>query len=294
MNKSRSHHAQVRLVSPDRHINIIRIGVSRWDWDDLYHLLITLSWPKFFGLITLLFILTNTLFAIAYLAGGDCIQNAEPGAFKDVFFFSVQTMATIGYGTMSPNTLYANGIVAIEALVGLLGVAMITGLAFSRFARPTAKVLFSRIAVIAPYNGIPTLIFRVANQRYNQILEAEIAVTLARDEITAENQSMRRFYDLNLIRRKSPIFALSWTVMHPIDDSSPLYGFTTEELAQEQVELLVTLTGLDETVSQVIHARHSFIASEILSNMRFVDIISVLPDGRRCVNYHVFHDVIPL
>ncbi|HLO51785.1 MAG TPA: ion channel [Kamptonema sp.] len=296
MKKYNHRHQQMRLVGHNGklNVNIVRLGSSRLGFRDLYHWLQTLSWFGFFGLISLLYIISNALFALAYLAGGDCIANAQPGEFKDAFFFSVQTMATIGYGAMYPRTSYANIIVAVEALFGLLGVAMVTGLAFARFSRPTARVLFSRIAIITLQNGLPTLMYRTANQRYNQILEAQQRVTLVRDEITAEGQFMRRFYDLHLVRSRTPIFALTWTVMHVIDENSPLYGMTAEDLVTHQVELVVTMTGIDETVSQTIHARHSYVPEEILWNMRFVDILSKAPDGKRSIDYNRFHDVIPL
>lgn len=296
MKINRNRLPQVRLVGRKGQfsLNVVRLGVSRLHLADLYHWLLTLSWPRFFILIWLSYALTNSLFALAYLAGGDCITNARPGSFKDAFYFSVQTMATIGYGAMYPRTDYANTIVCIQALFGLWGVAMVTGLAFARFSRPTARVIFSRVAVIAPFNGVPTLMYRTANQRSNQILEAQQRVTLIRDEVTSEGELMRRFYDLELMRSHSPIFALTWTVMHAINENSPLYKVTPKDLVEQQAEMVVTLTGLDETVSQTIHARHSFVASEILWDMRFVDIISRKPEGKRVVDYTRFHEVKPL
>ncbi len=292
-NRDRQPH---RLVSRKGQftLNVVRLGLPRLHFADLYHWLLTLSWPGFFTLISLLYVLTNSLFALAYLAGGDCIANARPGSFQDAFYFSVQTMATIGYGAMYPRTDYANIIVSIQALFGLWGVAMITGLAFARFSRPTARVIFSRVAVVTRFNGVPTLMYRTANQRFNQILEAQQRATLIRDEVTSDGEYMRRFYDLQLVRSQSPIFALTWTVMHVIDDSSPLYKLTTKELVEKQAEIVITLTGIDETVSQTIHARHSFVASEILWDMRFVDIISRTPQGKRVVDYTCFHEVRPV
>ena len=296
MKINRNRFPQSRLVGRKGQfsLNVVRLGVSRLHFADLYHWLLTLSWPRFFIFIWLSYVLTNSLFALAYLAGGDCIANARLGSFKDAFYFSVQTMATIGYGSMYPRTDYANTIVCIQALFGLWGVAMVTGLAFARFSRPTARVMFSSVAVIAPFNGVPTLMYRTANQRFNQILEAQQRVTLIRDELTVEGDYMRRFYDLQLMRSQSPIFALTWTVMHAIDENSPLYKLTPKDLVEQQAEIVVTLTGLDETVSQTIHARHSFVASEVLWDMRFVDIISRKPDGKRVVDYTRFHEVQPV
>lgn len=283
-----------RMLTRDGPSNIQRLGTTHSYWSDLYHLLLEISWPGFLGLTSLVYVVANALFALAYLAGGDCIANAKPGSFPDAFFFSVQTLATIGYGAMYPRTPYANALVAIEALAGLLGVAMVTGLAFSRFSRPDARVLFSNVAVICPFDGVPTLMFRTANQRYNQILEAQVMASLARNEVNKEGQFMRRLYDLKLMRSQTPIFSLSWTVMHQIDESSPLYGATPESLEENEIEILITLTGIDETVSQTVHARHSFLAREILWNVRFADILSRLSDGRRVIDYRGFHDVAPL
>lgn len=277
-----------------RRFNFAIKGISYFNWRDPYHWILTINWFTFFGLTALSYVATNTVFALLYLAGGDAIKNARPGSFLDAFFFSVQTMATIGYGAMYPQTDYANLLVSIEALFGLLGVAMATGLTLARFSRPTARVLFSRVAVIAPFNGVPTLMFRAANERSNQILEAQMGVSLLRDEITMEGEYTRRLYDLKLVRNQSRSFALSWTVMHQIDESSPLYGETPESLAQTQTDMVVTLTGLDETVSQTVHARHYYLTEEILWNRRFVDIILRNPDGWRDVDYTRFHDVTPI
>ena len=274
--------------------NVIRLGSFPRHWSDLYHFLLTLSWPHFFIVLALSYFIVNTLFAFAYLAGVNCLENAKPGSFPDAFFFSVQTMATIGYGFMYPKTLYAHILVTLEAFVGLLGVAMATGILFARFSIPTAKVLFSRVAIITKYNGIPTFMFRAANQRKNLILAAQIRVTLVRNEISKEGYLMRRFYDLPLVRNESPVFALSWVVMHTIDENSLFYNSTPISLAEAETEIIVTLTGVDESVSQTIHARHSFLSEDILYNKRFVDIIKRLPDNRRIIDYRRFHDVEPV
>ncbi|AFY99681.1 ion channel [Calothrix sp. PCC 6303] len=282
-----------RIVRPDGGFNVVRKGLPSSYWGDLYHVLIRIQWHKFILLITCGYLVANALFALAYLCGGDGIENAKPGNFFDAFFFSVQTMASIGYGAMYPKTYYANFLVTIESLLGLLGLAMATGLMFARISLPKARVMFSNVAVITPYDGVESLIFRVGNERQNWILEAQIRLTLVRTEVSKEGNIMRRFYDMPLVRSNSPVFALSWMVMHQIDQASPLYGMNLEKIIENEVEILVTLTGIDETVSQTIHARHSFIAEEILWNMKFVDILSKQRDGKRCINYSHFHDVIP-
>ncbi|MBU7582332.1 MAG: ATP-sensitive inward rectifier potassium channel 10 [Nostoc sp. TH1S01] len=284
----------VHLKYRNGNVEIMGLGVWYSYWRDPYHLLLTIPWTGFVSLICAFYVAINTLFALAYLLGGDCIANARPGSFLDVFFFSVQTLASIGYGAMYPKTNYANIIVTIEAIVGVMGIAVMTGLAFARFSRPTARVIFSRVAVIVPYDGEPTLMFRTANQRRNLILEAQMRVYLMRDEVTAEGEFMRRIYDLKLLRQQTPGFALSWSVMHVIDESSPLYGMTPESLIQTNCVLMISLTGIDETVAQVVHARHSYGTNEILWNHRFVDILHHTSDGHRYIDYNHFHDVQPL
>ncbi|MEA5504244.1 ion channel [Halotia wernerae UHCC 0503] len=272
------------------------MGMGAWYsyWRDPYHLLLTIPWIGFVSLICLFYITINILFALAYWVGGDCIANAQPGSFLDVFFFSVQTLASIGYGAMYPKTTYANIIVTIEAMIGLVGIAVMTGLAFARFSRPTARVMFSRVVVIIPHEGAPTLMFRTANQRRNMILEAQMRVYLMRDEVSAEGQFMRRIYDLKLLRSQTPSFTLTWSVMHVIDQSSPLYGMTPESLTQTNALLIISVSGIDETVSQVVHARHTYGANDILWNSRFVDIIHNTPDGHRYIDYNYFHDIQPI
>jgi inward rectifier potassium channel len=283
-----------QLLSPNGRTNIFLTGVKRLFWRDIYHLLLTISWWKFHCIVFGLYFGTNFLFAIAYALGGDCIANAQTGSLLDKFFFSVQTMATIGYGAMYPKTLYANILVALEAPVGLLGVAMATGLMYGRFSRPTARVLFSKVALMAPNNGKLTLMFRAANKRGNQILEARLWVTFIREETNIEGYSMRRIYDLELTRSHSPFFMLTWTAMHVIDETSPLYGETPESLASSDADILVTLTGIDDTVAQPVNARHAYAARDLIWNHRFTDVFYDLPNGDRVIDYGHFHSVVSL
>ena len=235
----------------------------------------------------------NVLFATLYLRGDGAITNARPGAFSDAFFFSVETLSTIGYGQMSPATLYGNVVMTVEALFGLTLLAVVAGLVFARVSRPTARVIFSKVAVVTPYNGIPTLSFRLANERRNQILEAQVSVTLVRDERTPEGEWMRRFYDLQLARQRSPIFAMTFTVMHPIDPASPLWNATAASLTAEAAEIVVTVTGIDETLSQAVHARTSYLAHEVVWGHRFADVFTQTEDGRLAIDYRRFHDTEP-
>jgi inward rectifier potassium channel len=195
---------------------------------------------------------------------------------------------------MSPATFYANLLMTVEIAVGLMFIALTTGLVFARFSRPTARVLFSRVAVIGPHNGVPTLSFRLANQRRNQILQAEVGAALVRDEETTEGVAMRRFYDLKLARGRSPIFAMTFTAMHVIDADSPLFGETPASLAAQNAELVVTGTGIDETMGQSVHARTSYLPHEILWDHRFVDVFGWTESGRRAIDYGRFHDTVAI
>jgi inward rectifier potassium channel len=258
---------------------------------DLYHALLTTGWAGFFALLAACYGVFNLVFAFLYRLQDGSIFNAKPDSFADAFFFSVQTMATIGYGDMHPATLYANLLVTIEVLFGMTGFALATGLIFARFSRPTARIMFSRNAVITTYDGRPMLMFRAANQRRNRILEAQANLMLVQNEWTKEGSVMRRFYDLKVTRSHNPTFALTWTVMHPIDDVSPLKGVTHESLKEREAEIVATLFGVDESFSQTVHARHGYAVDHIRWGWRFADIIGRTPQGRLTVDYDKFHDI---
>lgn len=284
----------LRTLTREGTFNTIRVDDPAFHLSDLYHFLMVAPWSLFLSLVVGVYLTTNLLFAGLYRLGGDCIINARPGSFADAFFFSVQTLATIGYGTMGPGTTYAHVLVTVEALLGLLVAAMSTGLMFAKFARPTARVQFSKVALITPRNGKPHLVFRVANVRGNQIVEATLRVILMRFEMTAEGERLRRLIDLPLVRSQNPIFALSWTVMHEIDAQSPLHGLPLQALREDRAELLVTMVGIDGTFAQTIHARHSYTMDELIPDARFVDLIQELPDGRRGVDLRLLSDHVPL
>jgi inward rectifier potassium channel len=258
--------------------------------DDLYHYLVTVSWPALIGIIASAFIIANLMFAVGYYFDGG-VENARYHSFADMFFFSIQTMATIGYGKMVPVTLFSNILVSIEALTGLLALALMTGLVFAKFSRPTARVRFSRYVVIGPRDGTTSLMIRMANMRANRIVEANIHVVFTRWETTVEGESIRRFYDLTMTRSSSAMFALSWTAVHRIVEDSPLFGQTHDSLANSQPEIVVSITGLDETFSQTIHARHTYELDEIIWGARFADVLILDPDGSRSIDYTRFDDI---
>ncbi|HEY6299857.1 MAG TPA: ion channel [Candidatus Binatus sp.] len=265
-------------------------GAPTGAFEDLYHFLVTSSWPALIGLIAAAFTIANLLFATGYYLDQG-IENARTGSFADMFFFSVQTMATIGYGKMEPVTIFSNILVSVEALTGLLALALMTGLVFSKFSRPTARVRFSRYVVIGPRDGTPSLMIRAANLRANRIVEAEIHVVLARQEVTVEGDTVRRLYDFPMTRSRSAMFALSWTAVHRIVEGSPLFGQTRESLADCAPEIIVSIIGLDETFSQTVHARHTYELDEIVWGARFADVLVLHPDGSRSVDYTRFDDV---
>jgi len=257
---------------------------------DLYHRLLTDSWPTLLGFILAAYVFANSIFALIYWIDGG-VAGARRGSFSDMFFFSVQTMATIGYGRMTPTTFLSNAVMSFEALFGLVGLALMTGLVFAKFSLPTARVRFSNLAVVSRHNGESTLMFRMANLRANRIVEATIHVALTRVEKTAEGETVRRWYDLAMQRERSALFALSWTAQHRIDQTSPLFGATRESLTSQDAGLTVSIIGLDETFSQTVHARHFYAADAILFGKRLVDIMTFTPGAGAAVDYAHFDDV---
>jgi inward rectifier potassium channel len=268
------------------------IGIRRWHPSDIYHHLIKLSWPRLAAAFVLLFLAFNLVFACLYWLdptglGGTRI-NAP--AFWRAYFFSVDTVATIGYGNMYPRSVFANVLVVIEITCGILFFALVTGISFARFSRPTARVLFSNVAVIGEFDGVPTLMFRAANQRHNLVFEARAGVSLVRDELV-EGATFRWFRDLTLERSSTPVFMLTWTIMHRIGPDSPLAPHLRDGHLPPDTEILVVLSGTDEGSGQTIHARWAYRPDDIRWNACFEDIINVLPDGTRTIDYRRFHAV---
>lgn len=268
------------------------LGLPRVGWRDAYHVLLTMPLATFLAVMAAGFLSINALFAILYLIDPGGVTGARPGNFGDCFFFSVQTMGTLGYGVMSPRSLYCNLVATAETFVGLFNLAIATGLMFARISRPTAKIMFSDRAVVTALNGAPTLMFRAANRRRNLVIEAEVSVTLVHDVTTTEGTTLRRFDELAVLRARSPLFFLTWQVMHPIDERSPLYGETVESLLARKAEILVVMKGLDETFVSTIHARTSYTPDEIIWGRRLADIFTTDADGARTIDFRQFHEVV--
>lgn len=262
--------------------------------NNFYHWLLGTSWASFLLLVVLVYIGANLIFAIAYLACGDgAITNAQSGSLLDAFFFSVQTMATIGYGRMTPVGSLPNSIVTFEAFFGIVYSALTTGLAFARFTRPTAGVRFSKVAVVGSHDGVQTFKFRVANDRSSHIVEAQLRLWLIAESMTAEGERYRRSVELPLHRSESPVFSLTWTAMHSVDETSALREYLGNAAIARQWHLLITFTGYHESLANQVYARHVYLPKDVQQNASFVDIVTALPDGDRVIDLTNFDKWIP-
>jgi inward rectifier potassium channel len=268
------------------------VGLTRGAWRDAYHWLLLIPSWAFLAILALAFLTVNAAFAGLYLVDPGGVVNARPGNFADAFFFSAQTLGSVGYGEMWPRSAWANGVMTLEIFVGLFNLGIATGLLFARISKPTARIMFSRRAVVTSFNGVPTLMFRAANQRRNLVLEAEVSLTMIHNVMSQEGQELRRFDELPVLRSKTPLFSLTWQVMHPIDEASPLFGESVESLRVKKAEILVVMKGLDETFASTIHTRASYQPHEIVWGRRLADVFTTLPDGRRAIDFRRFHDIV--
>jgi inward rectifier potassium channel len=286
-----------RLLNRDGTFNVRRDGLRFWESLSAYHYLLTISWPRFFGFIVGAYLAANAVFAMVYVTlGPGALAGAHAktlgGRFTEAFFFSVHTLATIGYGTIAPQSLVANIVVTLETLIGLVGVAVMAGISFARFSRPVANVVFSRNAVIAPYHGGRAFMFRIVNRRSSQLVELETKVLLSRRKRDGATSADREFLNLPLERESVVFFPLSWTIVHPIDDASPLADWTGEDLLECDAEFLILLNGFDETFSQTVHTRSSYKAAEIVWGARFANMFNPpREDGTVSVDIRRLHDI---
>jgi inward rectifier potassium channel len=294
-----SRDSRKRLLNPDGSFNVVREGLGWLTSLSLYHAVLTMSWPAFLGLLTVSYLAVNALFALAFMLLGPhalMLQNGvvSSGTFLNAFFFSVQTFATIGYGEIIPIGVPANLLVTVESLVGLLGVALATGIIFARFSRPNARLMFSRNAIIGPYRDGVALMFRVTNARSSQIIELECQLLLTRFD--RDNPSGARSYQaLALERTKVAFFPLAWTIVHPITAESPLFGETSESLNATDAELLVLFRGIDDTASQQVHSRTSYLARDVVWNTKFRSLFNApTPDGTLSIDIGRLDEVEPV
>jgi inward rectifier potassium channel len=269
-------------------IEFLKLNADRRDLRDTYHWMLGLSWPQFAGLILCIYVAVNLVFSVFYYAGRPCIAGAS--TFADGFFFSVETLATVGYGHLYPESLYGHIVATAEIMIGMFGMAVITGLIFVRFSRPTARLVFSQTMVVSPFNGQPALMLRVANLRHHAMAEAEFRVMFVRNELVKEGEVMRRFYALQLQFDRLITFPVALTIRHIIDESSPLYGLTAADLEQCDARVLASIVCIDTVIPAPVQSQRDYTWKDIRFGHRFVEIYTDLDDHRMAVDYGRLHD----
>jgi len=278
----------VRLGSRE----IITEGLHLSFWADIGHRCMTASWPAFIGGAVLVFVVFNAVFALLYWVGNQPIANVPNAAYIDYLYFSIETLSTTGYGDMHPQTHYGHFVATVELFTGIFSMSLMTGLIFARFSRPNARLLFANHPVISNHEGKPTLMIRFANERHNVIGTATAQLWFLRDFESMEGQSLRRFYELPLMRSEHPALALSWTLYHVIDEASPLYGLTAGDFEAANIALVVVVSGYDVVAAQTVHARKSYDYPDIRFGHRYADILDTSDDGRLRINYGKFHETL--
>ena len=271
------------------HLEFIKLNADHYDIRDVYHWTLTLSWPQFAGLVFGVYLLANLMFSVIYWLGQPCIDGVT--SYSDAFFFSVETFATVGYGHFFPNTLYGHVVSTLEIMVGLFGMAVITGLIFIRFSRPVARIDFSHNLVVAPFDGQPALMMRVANLRHHAMVEAEFRMMLILDQPVKEGGNMRRFYELPLQFERLIAFPVALTIRHMIDEKSPLYGMTAADLEKCDARLLASIVCIDSVIPAPVQSQQDYVWSDILFGKRFVEIYADVDAHRMTVDYGRLHDV---
>jgi inward rectifier potassium channel len=281
--------SKIRIVRfGDR--EVVTEGLRLNFWADISHRCMTASWPAFIGGAAVVFVVFNAIFASFYWIGHQPISNVPGGSYIDYLYFSIETLSTAGYGDMHPQTHYGHFIATVELFTGIFSMSLMTGLIFARFSRPNARLLFVDNPVIAIHEGRPTLMVRFANERHNIISNATARLWLFKNVKSIEGQSLRRFYELPLERNESPALALSWTLFHAIDEESPFYELTPEDLDAANVSLVVVVSGYDVVAAQTVHARKTYDHVDIRHGHRYADIIGTSEDGRLRIDYGRFHD----
>lgn len=280
-----------RLIERDGRYNIKKIGMHKADFKDFYYIALKAPWSLFLLGVIAAYLFLNYVFAVAYVLCGPGALSVVEMDLWTAFLFSIQTSSTIGYGHILPLSQAANLIVVIESVVSLLFVAVTTGLAFAKFSRPLARIIFSDAILITKHDSKPVLMFRVGNVRVNHIVDASINVVVLKNETTAEGHFFKKLYDLKLLRKSTPVFAMSWTVMHEINEKSPLYGMTKEDFENCKVDFIISLTGIDDTFAQQIHSKHAYGFQDMMWDEHFEDMIEIAPDGLRKVDFRKFNDL---
>jgi inward rectifier potassium channel len=272
-----------------RGFTAVKVGVHRFSLTDPYYFILAMRWSTFLAVVLGIFLATNLLFATLYWAEPGSVSNARTGAFGDAFFFSIETLATVGYGVMTPATLYGHVVASTEIFVGMFLTALTTGAFFARFARPSARMVFSETAVVTPYAGGQALMMRVASRRLQGISEATARLNYYRNEAFGEGR-FRRFDELKLVRTSIPVLTLSWTVIHVIDEESPLFGLTDERMAAEAPAIMLSISGFDEAISSLVNDRQTYRRENVRFGHVFVDMLRDLPDGMIELDLTRIHD----
>jgi len=272
----------------------LKINAAVSGWRDSYHWVLSLSWPRFALFLVSSYVIINLLFAALYALGGNCIADMTPGSFPQAFFFSVETLATVGYGHNYPATVYGHIIVTIEIFFGMIWIAVITGLIFVRFARPTARIVFSDCLVIAPFDGRLSVMYRVANLRHTSMAEAEFRLIYSRDERVAEGEDIRRFYELKVYPERMISFPAALIIRHTIDGQSPLHGKTLELLEKEDAFFVASTLSLELVMAASVQSAQDYAWDDIRFGERFVDVYTQLEGGRLTVDYGRLHETEPV
>jgi len=254
---------------------ITKTGVNRYDLRDPYHLAVTLTWPRFFLMLFVADLTINTIFALLYMLVPGSVTNTRPGSFIDAFFFSMETLATVGYGVSAPATIYGHIIASSEIMCGLTFTAIATGLIFVRFSRPKAKILLADKAVVTNYNGKPTLMIRVGNGRMSLLANADAHVNAIIKEESPEHLSFRRVHELRLAKERLTVFAMTWTLLHELDETSPLYGLSPEQIIEREVRLVAFIEAHDHALGVRVNNIHNYAPEDILFGMRYQDSITI-------------------
>ena len=278
----------------DGGMEFLKLNTAGWDWRDLYHWLLTLSWPKFSAFLLGTYLVLNSFFAALYCQGGACIDGMPPGSFPNAFFFSVETLATVGYGHMYPATVYGHLVATAEIMTGMLGTALLTGLIFVRFSRPTGRLIFSRVLVISTFNGQPALMLRVANARRQSMVRAEFRLMCIRHEPTLEDATMFRFHELPLQISHMVFFPAAVTIRHLIDERSPLHGITPESLARQSLRFMASVECVDKIIQAPVQSEQLYTGKDVRFGERFAEIYGDDNDGPRSVDYSRLHDTEPI
>jgi inward rectifier potassium channel len=251
-----------------------KLGVARFDLRDPYHLAVSLSWPAFVTVMIACWLVINLVFALLYVVSPGDVVNARPNSFTDVFFFSIETLATVGYGVMAPATLYGHIVSATEIVVGTAFTAIVTGLLFVRFSRPKAKIVYADDAVVSLHNGKTTLMLRLANGRMSIMSSASVRLFVLLAEQTTEGASFRRIHDLPLVQSHLPLFVMPWTLLHVIDDASPLSGHDIGTLTASFARLFLTIEARDQALGALVQDMRDYSTDHIHYGMHFAEAVT--------------------